>query len=1049
MTAAIQHNRNGLFDRLIANRMLLTWVTTLSLTGAYLVYAQSLRLVIKDKVIRQEFPEEVFQSPEYASGNNEHAKTYLPEIPWAADARYQFQDENVYIYTERWQQEEEKKAARLKPFAMLMFDPKKGDSEKPFALMSEEALIRFEHPFGIKQTDPGRMIAGSLEGFVKITGPNGLIIYGRNFFYDEASMNIFSGSEVQFAYENHHGRARGIEMKLIPSADKPKELKPAVEGIREIVLLSDVYMELALKKDAQADPNDRSRLAKVKSAGSFTFNLETSQGTFHNDVRVYHPTSPQHADTLDCDQLQLQFVRKSDPADQTPANQTPEDQKKTGHTSGKLQFQELVATGENVMLISQENEFSGRMQRLSYNEATKTIVLTDQRAVKIYQQRSILECPRITIHQDEEGRVDTVLCEGAGLVEHRDPDTDQLLMKAEWARWMKKSRDPETQLDMIELEKQCYVKQPAEKFALAAQRIRLWLKGDLGSLKQKDALAQNRKKSTQKTASKIDPHKMVAVDNVAIYSPRLRGTTKRLEVWFDEVTAPVSAPNAPLGSSPAPQKPAVEQVAFAVEDSATASREGRATISSGRTAGSPHRPGPAEKEPEPVVVTADQIKLRMQKDAAGKAEVAEVWTEGNVSVEQLHKAQQKPLQITGNQLHIQNKGENDQVLHVMGSPAKINGGDSQIEGDDIYLYRLANRAEVQGKGLLLLPVRGGKESAAGLLSGAEGITRDRGLTGAPQEKTGNQDSPDNLLKIYWEQEMIFDGLTANFFGKVRTNMGDNRLRCQEMEVVLSDRVSFTEKQPEGQKPTIHFISCRDGVEVESNEYLENRLIGIRRASFWQMNVDRETGDAEARGPGWLTLWRRENPRKPNSETRISQANQPQKTDTDSWNYTRIDFNGKMSGNVSQSSTTFDDRVKIVYGGVKRPLDTIDENKLPPNAGWMRSNSLKLIQHDIEGQKKKFISMLAKGNAEVEGNALVKNKRKPSNQTFMARADTISYDESKDLYMMRSFGNRKATILRYNRTGKSSNVPSKAQEIEFAPTYDRVTLHGVTGIQGLP
>ncbi|MEQ9071516.1 MAG: hypothetical protein RLO18_32575, partial [Gimesia chilikensis] len=80
---------------------------------------------------------------------------------------------------------------------------------------------------------------------------------------------------------------------------------------------------------------------------------------------------------------------------------------------------------------------------------------------------------------------------------------------------------------------------------------------------------------------------------------------------------------------------------------------------------------------------------------------------------------------------------------------------------------------------------------------------------------------------------------------------------------------------------------------------------------------------------------------------------------------------------------------------------------------------------------------------------VKNKKTPTNQSFIARADTISYDESKDLYMMRSFGNRKATIRRYSRTGKTPSAPNQAQQIEFAPSYDRVTLHGVTGLQGLP
>ncbi|QDT40122.1 OstA-like protein [Gimesia alba] len=1082
MTGAIQYNRNGIFDRLISNRLLLTWVTTLSLTGAYLAYAQTLRHVIKDKVIRREFPQEVFTSPAYSSGSNEKAQTYLPEIPWAADARYQFKDENVYIYTESWKQEEEKKAARLKPFAMLMFDRKKGEAEAPFALMSQEALVRFEQPFGIKHTDPGRMIAGSLEGDVKITGPNGLIIYGRNFFYDESSMNIWSDHEVQFAYGDHRGRARGIEMKLIPSAEKPKELKPAAEGIREIVLRRDVHMILALKKEKEtkASETSLSRFATVKSTGSFTFNLESNQGTFTDNVRVHHPTNAYQADTLECDKLLLQFVRKveTDQAHGETLAEQPENKQQSEHhhSSGKLEFQELVAIGTNVLLVSEENQFSGRMTRFSYNEQTKTIVLTDQRDVRVKQQASRLKCPEITIHQNEEGRLETILCQGAGWIEHVDPKTRQITMTARWAKQMKKSIDPETQLEMIELQQNCDVRQPAEEFALLAQNIRLWLKGDLPSLKEAESLQQGTRQSDSDgdMQSQLDPYKMFAEQDVTIFSPQLRGKTKRLEIWFDQATTPESAPNAPLSQQPQLRRAPVKQVAFAVDDAVPSSAgrnqnvsgpfsdpgrrnvltnqqyqagspEGRAVLPSRRNSVVPMQDQKQEEPPEPVEVHADLMKLRVRKNARGKAEVAEVWTEGNVSVEQLQKKSEKPLHITGNQIHIENKGENDQVLHVIGKPAKINAQDSQIEGENIYLYRLANKAKVEGKGLLLLPVRGGKKSAAGLLSGADGITQEHNLA---QPELSEENNQDHVLEIHWDQEMVFDGLTANFFGKVRTNMGDNRLRCQEMEVILSDRVSFSKKQPKGQKPNVHFITCRDGVEVESNEYMENRLVGIRRASFWQMNVDQKTGNAEARGPGWLILWRRENPNQPDSETKVSQANLPQKTATDSWTYTRIDFNGKMAGNVEQRSTTFDDRVQITHGGVKRPLDTIDPDKLPPNAGWMRSNSLKLIQHEISGQKKKYISMLAKGNAELEGNALIKNKRTPTNQSFSASADTISFDESKDLYMMRSFGNRKATIRRFSRVGGVPNQ-SVAQQIEFSPTHDRVTLHGVTGIQGLP
>lgn len=1086
MAGAIQHNRNGLFDRLISSRLLLIWVTTASLTGAYLVYAQTLRLVIKEKVIRREFPKEVIASPAYATGNNDRAKTYLPESPWAADARYQFQDENVFIYTEKWEQEEEKKAARLKPFAMLMFDQKKGDSVQPFALMSQEALIRFEFPFGVKHTDPGRMIAGSLEGNVKITGPNGLVIFGRNFFYDESSMNIWSDHEVRFAYENHYGHARGIEMKLIPSATKPTELKPAAEGIREIVLRRDVHMTLALKKKQEPAKNGKPNFATVDSTGSFTFNLETNQATFTNNVRVHQPTSSYQKDTLDCDKLQLQFVRKEETVSPTIHPKTS-DKLSLDHSSGNLQFQELVATGSNVRLISEENQFSGTMTRLSYNEETKTIVLTDKRNVRILQQSSELLCPEITIIQNQEGQLETITCKGAGQIKHLDPKTRQLAMTARWAKQMKKSIDPETKLELLELEEKCQVTQPIEKFGLAAQKIRLWLKGDLPSLKKNNASKQRsdqaKLSSSQKIQNKLDPYKMIAEQDVVISSPQLSGLTKRLEVWFGPVATPQSAPNAPIGNQTQPQQATLKQVAFAVEDPISSlkssqstryqilamnqsgpfsnppkittstnnslpidSKEGRAKLPSRRKSSDFFGKQRSNKPLEPVIVNADLMTLRVEKNALGEAEVAEVWTKGNVSVKQMHGKQEKPLHITGNQIHIQNKGSNDQVVHVIGTPAKVNERGFLIEGEDIFLYRLANRAEVQGKGMLLLPVRGGSRSATGLLSGAEGITKEQSLTKI--EESDPADQSEELLEVHWDKEMVFDGLTANFFGKVRTNMGDNRLRCQEMEVILSDRVSFTEKNSREQNSKVHFITCRDGVEVESNEYLRNQLIGIRRASFWQMNIDQKTGNAEARGPGWLILWRREKPGQSNSQTKVSQANQPQKTDTDNWTYTRIDFNGKMEGNVSERSTNFDDRVQITYGAVKRPLDTINPNKLPPQAGWMRSNSLKLIQHEITGQKKKFISVLAKGNAELEGNTLIKNKRTPTNQSFIARADTISFDESKDLYRMRSFGNRKATLRRYSKGGNGPTM-NESQEIEFAPTYDRVTLHGVTVIQGLP
>ena len=81
-------------------------------------------------------------------------------------------------------------------------------------------------------------------------------------------------------------------------------------------------------------------------------------------------------------------------------------------------------------------------------------------------------------------------------------------------------------------------------------------------------------------------------------------------------------------------------------------------------------------------------------------------------------------------------------------------------------------------------------------------------------------------------------------------------------------------------------------------------------------------------------------------------------------------------------------------------------------------------------------MLGSGNAELEG------------RTFHARADTISFDESKGLYVLRSLGNSKATIWRQKQVGGEYSR-ADAQRMEFVPSRNQLKLDQAISLDASP
>ncbi|MBI3865157.1 MAG: hypothetical protein HY290_25055, partial [Planctomycetia bacterium] len=358
-----------------------------------------------------------------------------------------------------------------------------------------------------------------------------------------------------------------------------------------------------------------------------------------------------------------------------------------------------------------------------------------------------------------------------------------------------------------------------------------------------------------------------------------------------------------------------------------------------------------------------------------------------------------------------NYGDTNQVLQVYGKPAQVQDRKLQLEGPDIRFDRVENRAIVNGAGVLRVPVP-------------------RGMDGKPLPEP-------QLLDVFWKEKMDFDGLVAKFFANVRSQLNGSELKCEEMYVTFNRRVNFADDGGGNQPQTdIHSVTCRDGVDLKSYEYQDNRLVSVRKARGFEFSVNQSTGDITSQGPGTLELWRRAGKRdgaKPGAQVAGNRARQVNASD---WEYTRIIFHGKMSGNIKDRRTKFRDVERVVYGSIANSTETIDEERLPPDGGWMQCRELELKQVPASKDVKEHVTLKAVGNVVLDG------------RSFHALAHQVTFDESKDQYILSGDGKRDATIWRETVLGGGLNPQSSSsQRMRFRPSKNELQSDWVSGGEG--
>jgi len=1037
-------------------------------------------------------PLQVFSEP-IETPEHDVALRYLPDQPWAAKADFVIRNGRSLVFFNRYEPTRDGKAIQIEPFAMV-FPPKSDDEAgEPLTIVGEAAILRVAGTIDLADADPGRIVGASIPGPVRLRGPDGFDLQGRTFTYDETAQRLWSDEPVTFRHAEHSGRGRGIQLDLLRIGDPEAFESVACNGLRTLRLLSDVEMNLQLDDQgggpfgaispeaeavtvATAANEEKSAPTHVTCQGSFTFELDRNVATFAERVIASRPVPDGTADSLECDKLEVWFEPSTEEAKiaaalrrQKIAAGTLTEDDGFQAIDEKLAVKWLVATGPNTVLRSPTNEFVATLSRLAYDaESGATTLSREGGSVVAHQGSSVLRSPTISLLQGKDDDPPSVVCTGQGSLRHFS-DKGELELEASWKEQLHRMRAP-SGLDLIRLTGLAVVEQPPQSFRLDADVIDLWIdpqQGNAEATPSGNALSQS---------GRMEPVRLIAEATktpdslVMLRSPELEADAKKLDVTFvgpqesetaqlesraalETTSGRIVPASAARGQNPPPAPPPERKDMNPPTVSAAPTPTAPAA-----TAAAP-LPIPEETAPaEPLKLQAEVINVVVERDSGTTratpaqanslgdrgGQVREVHTTGGVVVIQKRRGSDEPLSIWGDRLDLFNRGKGEELIHIYGVPAGVAADGSPVEalpaqvhdngadlfGMNVNLDRKENRAWVEGKGVLMLP--------------AKGVSAELGLADEPPDESPaatDESAEPERLQVWWLDRMEFVGDTATFYGDVRTQMQGDVMSCREMEVRLTERFDFAadgrdRTQPDA-RPEVAEVICKHGVRVDGQEVKDGKLISVRRAEFYEFHFDHRTGDTHAFGPGHIKMWKvGDGNRASLTATNAVRANSGSKPNGGAWEYLFVRFNGTSDGNINARTTTFHDRVRIVYGPVADWKQEIDPDHVelgPPEGGWMKCSELTLTQHAKTATAVAYSEVLGKGNVQINGRG------------FSGVADQVTYDESKGQYILKSLG-RSFAMVSYDR-GDGTKGETSAREIIGHPARMQWHAAGVSEFNG--
>jgi len=910
---------------------------------------------------------------------------------------------------------------QLHPCVLILFprDRRSGEPMPADAIVLDApqgAQLKFEQPFDLSNPKLGRLVEGKLQGPVRIEsemsepGPDDdLRVETRNVQLSET--RIWTLEPVQVAFGQSRASGRELEIRLA-DGDAKSGVSPTMQSLeltREVHMSLDLKGATLLPADGAAQEPAQPRTAPpvdIRCRGPFRFDMRKYAATFEEQVRVERPNPGQASDTLLCEVLTVEFAARQDGKKNDHASATSQDD-----SLPRLRATAIVAAGEPVRIDSPSTAARAVCEKLRYELQARRVQMESRRGVSLWQKTNEIHAPQVQYQAAERrGRLGTAQATGPGRLRLPSQSDPGRVFQARWQQRLQLLRQDGQ--PVISVFGRPHFQMPGMG-ELTADTAHLWLEENartepLGSEPAEPAPPPTpADKRQEKNRLDVQPDRLLATGNVLFDGPQLSGRTERVEVWFEHTVDKRVQQLQNRGLVPRLQQPpenASGTRRVAPDGETTATLPGR-----GRT--------PAKRPRNKFNISGKLIRLNVSIQD-GRAEVSDVNVAGEVLLKE-HSAvepDQEPLVLRGEHLRLSDAGGDAARAAIGGSPANVIGRGLSMSGETIHVDRGANRVWIDGPGSNSLKSR-------------------QDLQGKP--------AAEQNVTVNWQGRMEFDGSTVRYFRSVVATGAHWRLDAESLEIELTQKIelgrSGSKLDGDG-RPEVRRILCRQGAHLENISYENGKQVSLDRMQVEQMELDQQSGDVDAAGPGWLSSVRLSTSGQaagvlPGSAPLPGSTGPPTSSGHDgrpTLQCLHVDFRRRLQGNLRERALSFVGDVQTAYAPVpswKSSLNARDVESLGPQGMHLRSDRLNANEIRDPRSGRKSMEFEALGNTVAEGNQ------------YTARAHSIRYAQAKELLVLEGSGRSDARLWRQTRPGATASHAAASRILYWRGT-DRVEVEGV-------
>lgn len=977
------------------------------------------------------------------------AATWLPDEEWIKNGAKRWQQsESSFIYSHSLEflrqsngppsDSSHGDAVRMKPFAMIWTDAKNPD-QPPLTVVAESARIRFENQFlgedskdeswiSLTEKDPGRIVSAALEGRVRVTGPNGLVVEGHTFTFNEENAEIYSDLPIHFRYgppkEGQQVEVRGtsasgfmVALTPDPGGSLGKDM-PGFSQLPKFLRLSGRVVIDLITEEHQSPSKTR-----VTSEGPCQFDIAEKTLSFRENVLVSRPQGNKGRDEIECYLLALIFGNKTTPTDSptttilqtnsedglqqpiSPASATTENP--TASMLSQLELKSVRAssnhvTNERGIFRSPAQGIECEFNDMQYDAHRRLLTLTDPERVNVWRevqgQLQKFEAPVIEIRHTLDQKLEQLSGIGPGQFIHRidgqsegPPD-----ITSTWKDRIDLVPNPQARWTELTIRGDASVRH-LDEMAFSAQILKALM--PLLDEIAPSSMASNSSKPPSKKGfdpDQVPVRRIQAIGNVAFFASGVIGRRiDQVDILIDPgQVIPIYQGGTSEGTGE--------------------TRAARSSALSG----------------EPVVFECARLMGKATFDTSTKqADIRELRgfdgvhlfrsAPPNVGSEIPQDLQ--AFQVTAREFVAINEGGTRQTLTLRGvindqgkirEPVVGKFGDFAIEGPRVIIDREKNLITIPGQGVLRFPV--------------------------DRDFSGNRLSSPVIATVACMEKITFDGKRATFLESVKASLLDNLVKSEQMTATLNKRIDFGADRPDTTGLAIETLECKSNVSVEMYQYdPKGELVEILKATLNEFIGNAATGQIRGKGPGKIEDWRRTGTRRVLVQSHGSAtSNRPADSHREyPWEYVVIDFKGPLEGHMQEHWAKVMDEAQLLYAPVKNAYLGFKHNDLSgdgenaANAVWVGSDQMTVILKTDEGPgKSPKASLFAQGNAEMEG------------RNFYARAYSLEYEQAQEMFTLKGKGQDKATLNVQRKPGEAfSKLP--AQTIRIFPSKQEVSVDG--------